>query len=177
MRWALSELDIELATQSQRKEMERRERVYRSGSSPLIVKGMTTIFGRRKSLKTESVPSHLAMPPIYSGGISERCEKTDHLVRGDPTEIVDNPIGAISRQRASFVPINSQYEGETAAAARLDSSDRILRHSGLARVGVRRQLSKTPQENIRFGFSTQVKPVACNSVNDRIKQATDSSLV
>jgi hypothetical protein len=67
----LSELDIEPATQSQRKEMERRERVYRSGSSPLIVKGMTIIFGRRKSLKTESVPSR---------SIHERLESALFLV-------------------------------------------------------------------------------------------------
>jgi putative phosphoribosyl transferase len=40
----LSDIDIELATQAQRKELERRERAYRGGRPPLIVKGMTVIL-------------------------------------------------------------------------------------------------------------------------------------
>ena len=58
----LSELDIEPATQSQRKEMERRERVYRSGSSPLIVKGRLS-----SSQMTASQPARLSLASTQIG--------------------------------------------------------------------------------------------------------------
>jgi hypothetical protein len=140
-------------------------------------RGTMVTLGILNSLYRSSQSNALTTWSFFALRRGPRREEPDYVLRCDPFEILNRPIGPVSREFTRAVPVDSEHERETSAPSRFHSRDSILGNSRPLWVAMWNQSLQTGQENVRFRFAMKVQLVADHAIDNGLKNIANSCLL